>query len=63
MTVAFSFVMCWAVWRVLLWYLGTPEGKHFSKESLIFVGAVLFVGTIALVLQKSLRRKPQPQGN
>jgi len=63
MTVAFSFVLCWGIWRGLLWYLGTPEGKHFSRESLIFVGAVLVVGTIALVLQKSLRRKPQPQAN
>ncbi|MEO6786151.1 MAG: Gldg family protein, partial [Chthoniobacteraceae bacterium] len=63
MTVAFSFVVCWGVWRGLLRYLGTPDGKHVSKESLIFVGAVFVIGTVAFVLQKSLRRKPQSQAN
>jgi hypothetical protein len=63
MIVAFALVLCWVLWRLLLGYLGTPEGKKISRESLIFVGAVFVIGTIAFVLQKALRRKSQSQRN
>jgi len=60
-TVAFTFVCAWLLWRVLLRYLGTPEGRQISWDSLIFVGAIAGVGVIAFILQKTLRNKPQPQ--
>ena len=63
MTVAFSFVACWVLWRLMLRYLGSAEGKHISRDSLIFVGAVFVIGTIAFFLQKNLRRKAQSQRN
>ncbi len=61
MTVTFSFVACWVLWRLLLRYLGSAEGRHISRDSLIFVGVVFVVGAAAFILQKTLRRKPQPQ--
>jgi hypothetical protein len=63
MTVAFSFVLCWLLWRLLLRYLGSAEGRHISRDSLIFVGVVFIVGAAAFVLQKTLRQKPQTQKN
>ena len=63
-TVAFTFVCAWLLWRVLLRYLGTPEGRQISWDSLIFVGAIggfltsgiigLFVGSVVLVLAYKL---------
>jgi len=58
-TIAFSFVFAWALWRSLLWYLGTAEGRHPSRESLIFLGAAVLTGTVALILLS--RNKPRPQ--
>ena len=63
MTVAFSFVLCWVLWRLLLRYLGSAEGRHISRDSLIFVGAVFVIGTTAFILQKTLRRKSLPARN
>jgi len=63
MTVAFSFVLGWVLWRLLLRYLGTPEGRKISSDSLIFVGAVFVIGATAFILQKTLRKKSQPQRN
>jgi hypothetical protein len=63
MTVAFSFVLCWVLWRLMLRYLGTAEGRHISRDSLIFVGAVFIVGAAAFILQKMLRQKSQAERN
>jgi len=61
MTVTFSFVASWVLWRLLLRYVGSAEGRHISRDSLIFVGAVFVIGAVAFVLQKTLRRTPQPK--
>ena len=63
MTVAFSFVVCWVLWRLLMRYLGSAEGKQISRDSLIFVGAVFVIGTTAFILQKMRRRKSLPARN
>jgi len=55
-----SLVVAWGVWRLLLGYLGTPEGKQISRDSLIFVGVVLVIGIVSFFLQKKLRKKSQP---
>lgn len=57
--VASFFVAGWLVWRGLLGYLGTPEGKAISRESLVLVGAVTIVGVLAFLLQKTSRPRPQ----
>jgi hypothetical protein len=60
-TVASTFVFGWLLWRILLGYLGTAEGRQISRDSLIFVGAIAAIGVLAFILQKTLRSKPQPQ--
>jgi hypothetical protein len=56
-SVAFTFVFAWALWRSLLWILGTAEGRQLSPKSLIAIGAAAVIGTAALVLLS--RKKPQ----
>ena len=60
-TVASTFVFGWLLWRVLLGYLGTAEGRQISRDSLIFVGAIAAIGILAFILQKTMRGKPQTQ--
>jgi hypothetical protein len=60
-TVASIFVSGWLLWRTLLSYLGTAEGRKVSSDSLMFVGAIAAIGIFAFILQKTRRAKPQPQ--
>jgi hypothetical protein len=59
--VAFIFVFLWGLWRSMLWYLGTDEGRRPSVNSLIVISAAVVIGTLALVVSNTRKKAPAPQ--